>query len=309
MSGLEGGPILGDTKDGKETAPPPAPAKPMYWGMFASGNAIFSQIDAHDGMTSDASFLTAGLLMGLDAKVTDDLTAGILFSYQHTDGEMDQQGSNAYVNNYTGGLYAGWHDDGFYLNGLTTFGGNVYTAERKILFNSIDRTAQSRTDGSQAAADIDGGYDFHLCKDLTISPLAGLQYVHLTVGGFNESGADAADLSIRQQDADSLRSRLGFRVDYHIPVGKDWAYATEFRAAWQHEYLDDSRAIISSFEDSGLSAFSVRTINPERDAALVGIGINATCKGRLTLFLDYDVQAGQADYLQQSVKGGIKWTF
>jgi outer membrane autotransporter protein len=227
----------------------------------------------------------------------------------HTDGEMDTHGSNAYVNNYTGGLYAGWHDDGFYVNGLSTFGGNVYTAERKILFSSINRTAQSETDGNQAEANIDGGYDFHINKALTISPVAGLQYVHLTVGGFNETGADSADLSIRTQDADSLRSRLGFRVDYHIPVNKDWAFATEFRAAWQHEYMDDSRAIISNFEGSGLSAFTVRTIKPERDAALVGIGINATYSERLTLFLDYDVQTGQADYLEQSVKGGIKWSF
>jgi outer membrane lipase/esterase len=222
---------------------------------------------------------------------------------------MDSQGSNAYVNNYTGGLYAGWHDDGFYINGLGTFGGNVYTAERKILFSAIDRTAQSETDGEQEAINIDGGYDFHLSKALTISPIAGLQYVHLTVGGFNETGANSADLSIRSQDADSLRSRLGFRVDYHIPVSKDWAFATELCAAWQHEYMDDSRAIISSFEGSGLSSFTVRTIKPERDAVLVGIGVNTTYHERLTLFLDYDVQTGQADYLEQSVKGGIKWTF
>ena len=137
-----------------------------------------------------------------------------------------------------------------------------------------------------------------------------MQYVHLDIGGFGESGADAADLVIREQQADSLRSPGSASASITIfPVGRAWAFATEFRAAWQHEFLDNSRGIVSQFDDSGLSAFTVRTVSPERDAVLVGVGVNATYKQRATFFLDYDVQAGQADYLEQSVKGGFKWSF
>ena len=56
--------------------------------------------------------------MGLDAKVSDSLTAGLLFSYQHTYANLDLEGSHSYVNSYTGGVYAGWHDSGFFANGL-----------------------------------------------------------------------------------------------------------------------------------------------------------------------------------------------
>jgi uncharacterized protein with beta-barrel porin domain len=296
-----------DGKDNKGTfAPAPAP---KYWGMFASGNAIFSQIDAHDGMLGDANFTSAGLITGLDARITDDLTAGILFSYMHTSANLDGEGSNAYVNNYTGGLYAGYHHSDFYLNGLATFGANTYKAERKIQFPGVDRTAQSSTDGTQFNANLDGGYDFHINNHLTISPVAGLQFVQVDVGGFDESGADSANLNVRGMNADSLRSRFGFRIDYHLPLDKAWAFAAEFRGAWQHEFLDDNRAIVSSFSHSSLSAFGVRTIAPQRDAALIGVGINTTYKDRATFFLDYDVQAGQADYLEQSVRGGFKWGF
>ena len=48
---------------------------------------------------------------------------------------------------------------------------------------------------------------------------------------------------------------------------------------------------------------------PQRDAALVGVGANITVRDRMTLFFDYDVQAGQQSYLEQSVKGGIKLSF
>ena len=106
-----------------------------------------------------------------------------------------------------------------------------------------------------------------------------------------------------------LRSRLGFRAEYKAQIGKEVAFATEIRAAWQHEFLDDSRAINADFVGSGLGAFSVQTTNPQRDAALVGVGVNITVRDTMTLFFDYDVQAGQQSYLEQSVKGGIRFAF
>ena len=58
---------------------------------------------------------------------------------------------------------------------------------------------------------LDGGHDFHFGA-LKVGPLAGLQYTHLSVDGFQESGI-AADLSVHGQDSDSLRSRLGGRME------------------------------------------------------------------------------------------------
>jgi len=53
----------------------------------------------------------------------------------------------------------------------------------------------------------------------------------------------------------------------------------------------------------------VRTNSPERDAALVGLGINTTYNETVTMFADYDVQVGQSHYVEQIVKGGFKWSF
>jgi len=59
----------------------------------------------------------------------------------------------------------------------------------------------------------------------------------------------------------------------------------------------------------GLPSFDVRTRDPERDAALVGGGLNITFRNRYTIFGDYDAQVGQSDFLAQSVKFGGKISF
>jgi len=157
----------------------------------------------------------------------------------------------------------------------------------------------------------------------TIGLLAGLQYVHVDVDGFSEHTASnntnfcpecgpefpGPSLAVDEQNLDSLRSRLGGRLTYHVLNCEGWAFAVEGRAAWQHEFLDDSRTISGTLIDSGLPSFDIRTRNPERDSALVGGGLNITWRNRYTVFGDYDAQVGQSDFLAQSVKFGAKISF
>jgi outer membrane autotransporter protein len=87
------------------------------------------------------------------------------------------------------------------------------------------------------------------------------------------------------------------------------AISTDLHAAWQHEYLDNSRAIHASFAGAGLAAFSVRTTGPMRDAAVLGTGLNFTFHERLTLFADYEVSLWNSGYLEQTVNGGGRISF
>jgi len=300
----------GYDKDGKTVVVPEQKSLEKHWGFFAEGSGVFSNIDAHGGDLSNQGFTTSGLTLGVDGKVNDHLVLGGLFDYSYTVADLDNVGSKANVQTLGGGIYAGYHNEGWYGNGLAAWGSNDYNSNRNILIPGFSNSALAETHGNQESINIDGGYDFHLLDNkLTVGPLAGLQYVHLDVNGFNEGGAGAADLAVGGQSVDSFRSRLGVHAQYRTQVCKEVAFATEIRAAWQHEFLDDSRAIGGAFIGSGLGAFSVQTTNPQRDAALVGVGANFTVRDTMTLFFDYDVQAGQESYLEQSVKGGIKLSF
>jgi len=287
----------------KETAP-----EEKRWGAFLSGDVIFANVDGRDWQ-QDAGFTTAGVLAGVDAKVCDTLTAGLLLGYNHADADLDKQNSGTTVETYSTGAYAGYREGNYYGNGLFTYSRNNYDSGRTIDLPGLSRNANGSTSGSQYVLNIDGGYDHSINKDLTVGPFAGLQYVNLGVDSFTEHGAGAANLALNDQGVNSLRSRLGVRMELRREISTHWVGASEVRVAWQHEFLNNDRAIVAQFSGSGLGSFAVRTDDPERNAALVGLGINATYKETLTTFADYDVQAGQAHYLEQIVKAGFKWSF
>ena len=296
-----------DGKDSKNVAPAPAPEK--RWGFFATGDGLFFRGDSHDIDGQNAKANSAGTIAGVDAKIGEHFVAGALFAYNNSDATLGSDNSHATIESYSGGLYGSYHQDGFYANGLAAYTRNRYSSDRNILFPGFASAAAASTSANQESVNLDGGYDWHVNDRLTVGPVAGLQYVHLDVDGFNEFGAGIADLAVNSQDMDSLQSRVGGRIDYHLIAQEHVAFAADLHAAWQHEYLDDSRGLGASFIGTGLAPFSVQTTTPLRDAAVVGVGLNFTFHERLTLFADYELLMWRASTFEQTINGGGRISF
>ena len=298
------GPVLGgvDMKDTKEmTSVAPAYSDP--WNFYVRGNVILAQgFSQNDVAHFDDN--TESVVLGTDYRISPNFLIGLTAGYGHTDVTLDNNGSSATVDSYSPGLYASYADKGWYANVSGNYTHNAYTQSRVIGF--LGQTADSAPEGNQGTANLDGGYDFHQGA-LTYGPLAGVQYTHLSVDGYTEGGS-VADLSVNGQDSDSLRSRLGGRLSYAFSrYGMN--FTPHLDASWQHEFLDQSRGITSQFTGTGLGSFSVRTTNPSRDSALADVGLDADVNRTLTLFSDYEVQAGQENYFGQSVQGGVRVAF
>jgi outer membrane autotransporter protein len=313
MSGVGAGadPVaegFGKESDGKQPVRP-APAPEQRWGYFATGDGFFYRGDNHDQDLQEGRSNAGGTLAGVDGKIGDNAVIGALFAYDEADTTLDGDGSHATIDSYAGGLYGAWHPDDFRVNAMAAYTRNNYSSDRNIIFPGFADKAKGSTNGNQYTVNLDGDYDWHATECLTASPLLGLQWVHLGVNGFNESGAGAADLAIGDQSMDSLQSRLGGRVDCHLLTRANLAVATDLHAAWQHEYLDNSRAIRSGFSGTGLTPFSVQTSAPLRDAAVLGGGLNFTFHDRLTLFADYEVQLWNRGYVEQTINGGVRISF
>jgi outer membrane autotransporter protein len=78
--------------------------------------------------------------------------------------------------------------------------------------------------------------------------------------------------------------------------------------------MDDSRGVSTSLPGApALGSFSVGTYAPQRDFALVGVGLNTAFTGYkgmpVETFLNYNVQAGQSDYIANSVNAGVRIGF
>lgn len=299
-------PVVGviDPKDAKDMKTEVAPSSPMNMlHFFVRGNVILGQgLSQQDAPHFDEN--TEEVHLGADYRITPNILVGLKASYGHTDVTLDTNGSSATVDSYSPGIYASFADKGWYANLTGDYLHNAYTQQRNISF--LGQSANSAPQGNEGMANLDGGYDFHYGA-LTYGPIAGVQYTHLTVDGYSETGS-IADLTVNEQQSDSLRSRLGGRLSYALNY-YGMTFHPHLDATWQHEFMDQSRGITSQFDGSGLGSFLVQTENPQRDSALVTVGCDADINDMATLFLEYMVQAGQDNYFGQSVQGGVRIGF
>ena len=273
------------------------------WNFSVRGNVILAQ-GFSQAEISHFDSNTESVELGVDYRISPNVIFGLTAGYGHTDATLDNVGSSTTVDSYSPGFYASYADHCWYANLQGNYVHNAYTQARHIDF--LGQTANSAPEGNEGVADLDGGYDFH-SGALTYGPLAGVQYTHLSVDGYNESGS-VADLTVNDQNADSLRSRLGGRIAYAF-TGYGLTFRPHLDASWQHEFMDQSRGITSQFQGTGLGSFSVKTENPSRDFAMADVGLDAEINHTVSVFVDYLMQAGQDNYFGQSVQGGVKVGF
>ena len=74
--------------------------------------------------------------------------------------------------------------------------------------------------------------------------------------------------------------------------------------------MDNSDGITSQFNSgAGGGSFVVQGQQPERDAAFLDLGLDAQVANNVTLFIDYQTQAGQNNFSAQSAQGGVRIGF
>jgi uncharacterized protein YhjY with autotransporter beta-barrel domain len=277
---------------------------------FIGGDVILADLNRNstgaNAPSSKANYTAGDATAGVSFRITPHLQAGVLFDYNHTDAKTDSSGSRTVVNSYSPGLFATYSDHGFYANGLFSFGYNTYSNNRMI--NFLNETADSDPSGQQYVGDLDVGYDFHPDKAWIAGPTLGVTYTHLDIDSFTETGAPGADLSIQEQNVDSLRSRLGGHVIYQTRVNYV-LLQPNLTAMWQHEYLTGGGGITSSFSDYTTTPFTIQAASVSRDSALLGTGLTATFGNVLSLSLNYTADVNTGDYFAQTIMAGFNARF
>jgi uncharacterized protein YhjY with autotransporter beta-barrel domain len=290
--------------------PPPVNNPANNWNFFVSGDVTLGQNYSQPDV-DHTDYTTSSFEIGTDYQIGDHFLTGVLFDYGHTDTDLDEQGSSATIDSYSPGVFACFADKGWFANFLGTYTKNAYTEQRNIGFGTFDETVNGAPNGDQEMGDLDGGYEFHaMHHHLTFGPTSGIQYTHLDIDSFNESGGPGSDLAVNDESADSLRSRFGGRISYAKYDASDKVIFTPYLAAsWQHEWLSTSRSITSNFANVSGTSFTVSTPATSRDSALLVAGLNADITDDMTLFSNYAVQVGASNYFGQSVTAGLKIGF
>jgi outer membrane autotransporter protein len=276
------------------------PGPENRWGVWVTGFGDFVTVDS-DANAKGYDFTTGGASLGIDYRIGDQFAIGAMGEYSHTWTSLNPSG-HVDVDSGRGGLYATWFKHGIYLNGAIYGGYNTYDSNRA----GFDGFAHGSTQGAEWSTFISGGYDFHLGQ-LTVGPIASLQYTDVHIDGFSENGS-LAPLAIHSGSAESLRTDVGFRLFYQWQLG-NIVVEPSLKAAWEHEYKYSALPITAGFAE--ISGPSATFFGPSEghDSAVISAGVAVRLTPTISTYVNYDGQLGRANYESNAVTGGVRISF
>jgi fibronectin-binding autotransporter adhesin len=292
--------------DAKDASPIVESATATNWNAWALGTGMFSR-STNLGSLQNYNNDAGGFLVGADYRWSENFVSGLYAGYDYSYAEYNGGGSTK-GNSFSFGTYASYAKDGYYADAVIGGGYTGFQTKRSIEFSTIDRTASADPNSGQFTAGINLGKDFEVGK-FTLGPIVGAQYTYAGIGSFTESGAESLDLSLGQQNANSLRSTLGGRIAYTWNLNQKIALIPEVRMFWQHEFLNNPRNINASLDGGNGAAFDFETGDPYRNSVFAGAGVTAQFGKNLSGSVFYNINFGSQTYQSNMVSAGLNFSF
>jgi|GEM_PF-2209654 len=271
------------------------PSPENRWGLWAQGNGLFARNPAYHSNSG-------GFLIGGDYRWGDAFATGVYAGYQggytrYGEGRSTFDGARF-------GVYAAYgRTTGFFANAALGGGYTSYDVRRPIAFGTLERTARSTPDGGDLNALLDLGYQWE-AGGWRFGPVATAQYTWLTLSSLHETGAGSLNLSLREQELHSLRTRFGGQVAYVWEWAPQRALIPQANVSWQHEFLNGSRTVDATLD--GGPGFGYGTAGPRRDALSVGGGVALQLGDRWSASVFYNAEVGGgSDRAIHRLTGGV----
>ena len=173
----------------------------------------------------------------------------------------------------------------YILDVVLSYGYNDFDSSRRVTAATINRTASADYHGDQFSSYLEGGYKFKK-KNFDITPLLAIDYNHLHISGYTESGADSLDLNVDAQNYDTLQVGTGFRVSRAFDT-KNMLITPELRFRYFYAAINDKQETLASFAGGGTS-FQTNGFRPAPSSFNLGTRLEFFNKKNITLLADCD---------------------
>jgi outer membrane autotransporter protein len=263
-------------------------------GSFASfnGNATAPGFGANSG----------GFLVGFDRAVESDLYLGAAAGYLHS-GVQEHSTSS------------GDTDTGrFMVYGGGWAGPALWTTTAGYAHDGINTTRGFAGVGS--AKEAHGGDELTLAAQgslpmvvngATVTPKAGVPFLHLHESAFSETGANGLDLSSGARSTDSLQPYVALSVAQTFGTAEETQLTPELRLGYSREVLSNSRVLTVGTLDA--TNFLVQGVNPSKNMLTAGVGVTVRARDDLFLYANYDALVRTGNTAAQTVSAGLRIRF
>ena len=250
-------------------------------GWWAKGFGYFGNQGAQDGFTGYNSTIL-GTMIGIDTPVDALAFGGVTrvgfgIGYANTTIDGKTVSANTDSNTYTATAYIGHEQGPWFVEGDLSFGWNDYTESRNVLVpGTVDSTANGNFSGQTYTAFATTGYRL-FAQGFTVTPLVSLQYTHMNLDSYAESGAQTGaaglNLSVNSQSYDFLESGLGVTAARAFSSGNG-TYVPEVLFKWFHELVNPR--LQNTFAEALFPSQSFTLQGPRTAADTLNPGVGLT---------------------------------
>ncbi|HPS21158.1 MAG TPA: autotransporter domain-containing protein [Candidatus Omnitrophota bacterium] len=276
--------------------------------IWTQGLGDYAHQDSR-GTSNGYNSTSWGLICGADLPIANDsIRMGIGAGYGQTFVRSKDFSGRTDIDSIPASAYMTYDDKNnpFYIDGVFTFMYNTYSGTRNVSAGpTIQRVANSDYDGQQYIAYFEGGYSFFL-KNFILTPLASINYTHLHVENYTETGADALNLKVAAQDYDMCQTGLGAKIAYPFQSAFG-ELAPDMHFKWLYDWVGDSQATSANFSGGGTS-FATNGFSPACSAYNIGTKLTIKTKYNIALDLNYDYLMKE-DYYEHYGFINVRYSF
>jgi len=253
-------------------------------GWWVRGFGYAGQQGTRDGIAG-YDVRIAGTMIGYDLPIGPDTRAGVGIGFAHSLIEGDTFGAGTArtsFDSYRATAYIGHERGPWYVHGDVGIGLNTYTGERNISFTGVQRRASSDYSGQDYTAAVTTGYR-HATNGFVVTPRAALQYTHVNLGSYTETGAGDLSLQVQSQSYDFVEGVLGLRVARPF-THEGLRIIPAVHANYIRELNNPRLSNTAAFASAGSPSFTTQAPVTGANTYNVGASINllsCTCAARV----------------------------
>ncbi len=260
--------------------------------------------DDRDGVTG-FDIDTVGGTVGVDTQtLVEDWTWGLALTYANTDldknigsvGSVDTD-----VDTYQAIIYGDYKWDAMtYMNVQLGYAMNNGEQER----TALGLTADADVDSDVYFARLETGRDFDMDNGFSLTPIAMLNYMHIDLDDYNESGAGAANLNVDYDNMNILELGLGGEASYLMQNADGSFLKPKLHAAYRYDVIGDE--VEGSGSVAG-AAFDTEGFDAQQSTFNVGAGLEfySTSNWDMSINYDYEIKEdydGHNGYVRAAYK-------
>ncbi|UUY07009.1 autotransporter domain-containing protein [Pseudomonas sp. J452] len=244
---------------------------------------------------------TAGTFFGIDSRITDSTTLGLIGGYTRSD--VDASHGSSTSDNYSLGTYAGTQLGAWSLKAGTTYTVSEIDSQRSVRFSGFSDSPSA--DYSASTGQVFAGVSYKVSLGAALlEPYADLAWVKVSTEGFTEHGGPAA-LRVDDNDQDITFSTLGIRPSYTFAI-RDMPMKVKGGLGWRHTFGDLEPSNSMAFAPTG--TFAIPGVALAEDTTLVSLGLEAALTPTASLSLAYNGQFG-SDTQENGLTGLLQINF